>query len=942
MDIFMINIPYQLLGREAQLKKELASYLEAAGALAFQVRIFKNKGNGKLSGNLTVPTCEAGERFLARYGQARPGVRAQIQINVHGQRVCFLPGRREPDEFVVKSLQKEQEDMVRKRLRPVRVTAKPPQNKYEIKRLECGVWSTEWCGNVPVFECYYSKEIEGKLRFGGRDVTATFTINEGGGDDIDEFHLDATTAILASIGLGDGLNRKCIMMRYLDIHSIVVFSPDSNSITITLLSAPRFYQEMIKSGPRPPGIDSRRRLSSLGPEHACFAPFAFVYRFQLKNRNDASSVMYLNGGRGIPTIAEQRTMERPAKAQFEWSVSNLLVRLQQDFQEPGKFSVAFHLQALWANGALPPDSVLRLLPLVDEMVMEVGCERAAETLELFQKNLEFNGPTSEADLLSDESLAQNLRDCRAETSRGLPPIARNILKAEEGRLCWVHHVMITPAGCYFYGPRPEPQNRVLRKYPDHHEYFIRVVFCEEDGDQLMFQYRVDHEPIYKGQFLHYLSKGVIIAGRKFEFLGFSSSSLRTQSCWFMAPFGYKGEVLDVEKVKAALGDFSNIRCPGRCAARIGQAFSDTVNSIHVHLDNELRIPDVKNKDRCFSDGVGTISQKMLERIWNQSESLRMKRPNVFQIRFAGAKGVVSLDPRLEGDKICLRPSMIKFDGSNDRNIEICSSADCLPLYLNRPLIKVLEDIGVAELTFTTLQGAAVEELRKSTKHPVHAANFMKQRLIVPAIRLPWVIEALHTIGFSFRDDYFLEQAFELALVTSLRDLKHRARIPVPQGMTLIGIMDETGFLNEGEIYCAVQGRGRNLTSRNVLVTRSPCHHPGDVQLAKAVGVNELPPGSPLKALRNCVVFSQKGGRDLPSMLSGGDLDGGKFTNPNLPSFSPMPLTLLKRSVQYNLRCKVQRNSNLQPSRIPTCHGERLRASCRVERHHRFLPRVHAE
>lgn len=50
-------------------------------------------------------------------------------------------------------------------------------------------------------------------------------------------------------------------------------------------------------------------------------------------------------------------------------------------------------------------------------------------------------------------------------------------------------------------------------------------------------------------------------------------------------------------------------------------------------------------------------------------------------------------------------------------------------------------------------------------------------------------------------------------------------------------------------------------------------HPGDVQVVRAVGV---PANSPLRSLRNAVVFSQHGARDLPSMLSGGDLDGDLY------------------------------------------------------------------
>ena len=38
----------------------------------------------------------------------------------------------------------------------------------------------------------------------------------------------------------------------------------------------------------------------------------------------------------------------------------------------------------------------------------------------------------------------------------------------------------------------------------------------------------------------------------------------------------------------------------------------------------------------------------------------------------------------------------------------------------------------------------------------------------------------------------------------------------------------------------------------------------------------MPEDSPLRKLNNCVVFSQHGGRDLPSKLSGGDLDGDTY------------------------------------------------------------------
>ena len=71
-------------------------------------------------------------------------------------------------------------------------------------------------------------------------------------------------------------------------------------------------------------------------------------------------------------------------------------------------------------------------------------------------------------------------------------------------------------------------------------------------------------------------------------------------------------------------------------------------------------------------------------------------------------------------------------------------------------------------------------------------------------------------------------------------------------------MDETGFLQEGEIYCSVYNTdGPLVLTGDVAITRCPALHPGDVQCVNAV---DVPQDSPLRALQNCVVFSQHGKR----------------------------------------------------------------------------------
>lgn len=230
--------------------------------------------------------------------------------------------------------------------------------------------------------------------------------------------------------------------------------------------------------------------------------------------------------------------------------------------------------------------------------------------------------------------------------------------------------------------------------------------------------------------------------------------------------------------------------------------------------------------------------------------------------------------------------MVKFEGSDARNIEICSTASKpLPMYLNRPLIKILEDLGVEDNTFLSLQAAEVKKLREASHTPALAANFMERRSIgIKSLKLPWLIKALHNLGMSFQKDIFLGQAFELALLTALRDIKYRARIQIPKGFTVMGLMDETGELNEGEIFCHIDDGGkRSVLTGEIIITRAPAMHPGDVQNCRAVMVTA---DSPLHALRNCVVFSQKGTRDLPSQLGGGDLDGDLYNLIFDPRFRP--------------------------------------------------------
>ena len=93
-------------------------------------------------------------------------------------------------------------------------------------------------------------------------------------------------------------------------------------------------------------------------------------------------------------------------------------------------------------------------------------------------------------------------------------------------LMLIHRVRVTPASIYLEGPEPEVGNRVVRNHMEHLDFFARLTFSEEDGDRLEQKFDVDPQQIYS-RFLDILNTGIDICGSRYSFLGFSSSSLRS-------------------------------------------------------------------------------------------------------------------------------------------------------------------------------------------------------------------------------------------------------------------------------------------------------------------------------------------------------------------------------------------------------------------------------
>lgn len=851
MDIFCRNIPQPV--SDKHLAKEIRPILERYGLFTFKCR-----KNGPKTAIITVLNKEAAQKLLSIHGQ-QPGQkrRPPQPIKLFGQPIYLEPSRHAPENLLLRSLEQNEENrqtsLASKSVYGPEVPLTKDNRSISVLGMSCGVWAYE--RDVPIFFECYSWGYKGVLVF--RQKSIKVEMKEKYSDD--DFTIDFAYGNLVSI-----------------------FTDRARpSLTITTQFPPKLYHSseedqqkarLAKMERR--NISSRNRVGHFPRDQEASAGCCYTYRFVLQDGKDLTLAKSLGRKFHAPEMYQWKDSVGRLPHSFQSYIRSFIERLRVD-KVP--YCVKFQLQALIWNGNMSPLQAIGFLAHIREVLKTTDQDTVARALTKLQGALIFPSPDIQAWEVEIKTVIEKLnviiKTLHKEKNSGVASerIHPNMVK--------IHHVAVTPCAIFLSGPKHEAKNRVLRKYEAYTDYFLRVTFTDEDGGPVRFDFKANTDKIFHERFKSILREGIDIGGRHFAYLGFSHSSLRSQTCWFVAPFMTPdGKIWNANSIIKDLGIFTSIKSPSKMAARIGQTFSDTVASIEVPREIVIRMNDVERNDRCFSDGVGAISLSVARQIWRQYGSKAPKRPTVFQIRYAGAKGMVSLDSRLQGDHLCLRKSMIKFEATGSA-IEICGSGiRALPFFLNQQLIKILEDLGVPPTSFMRLQRQEIDRLRSTPDSVSKAADFLDGTHIPKAIHFPWLLRTLEKeLKLSFRDDPFLRALVNLAILIRLRDLKYRARIPVPQAVTLYGVMDETGYLKENEIYCAMtneDGKTQVLVRNNVVITRSPALHPGDIQLVNAVNINE--PNHPLTLLHNCVVFSQHGARDLPSMLSGGDLDGDLY------------------------------------------------------------------
>jgi RNA-dependent RNA polymerase len=449
---------------------------------------------------------------------------------------------------------------------------------------------------------------------------------------------------------------------------------------------------------------------------------------------------------------------------------------------------------------------------------------------------------------------------------------------------YVRKASITPTTIRFNSPTVETSNRVVRKYSHIQDRFLRVQFLEECESYRVGKNQQINDQVWK-RVERTLFQGIRIGDRYYEFLAFGSSQLRQCSAYFFCPTDH----LSCDDIRAWMGQFDHIKCAAKYGARLGQCFSTTRDIKGVVIPHIRQVDDIMRNGQCFTDGVGLISEFLSKLIMGEMTLDVFDKPTAFQFRMGGCKGVLAVWPQAKGMEVHVRPSQEKFK-SDFRGLEIVRCAARSTATLNRQTIPLLECLGVPRQVFLKLLKDQINWF-ENAKHDNSVAIELLTKF-VDENQSSLILAELLKAGFKTdgNQEPFALNIFNLWVSWSFRLLREKARIHVPKSAFVLGCVDESGTLRghsidtEGsavkdedqlpQIFLQLTDPNHNGQTEIIkgvcIVGRNPSLHPGDIRVVQAVDAPEL------RHLKDVVVFSSKGDKPVPSMLSGGDLDGDDF------------------------------------------------------------------
>lgn len=479
----------------------------------------------------------------------------------------------------------------------------------------------------------------------------------------------------------------------------------------------------------------------------------------------------------------------------------------------------------------------------------------------------------------------NTRQADASGSTLVGVTGRPIGGAPDANMA-IPRILVSPSRMVVQKFEDELGNCVVRKFCQEKgfpvEAFIRVHVGEENGNKLFFQDLV--EPVVK-KLREVILAGLVINGKMYEFLAYSSSQLKEMAFWMVAP----SEGWSVEEIVRDLGDFSEFSSAPKFASRIGLRFSTTYRSLTMSRSlpcaKGLRyriIGDITSqycgRTMVHSDGNGMIRRSAANAVLQciPSSPKELREVSILQIRAGGAKGTVlvvdcpeiySEETREDEDAtvdVFIRHSMIKFKAP-DEYLEVCRIGKHAPYYLNRNVILLLVKHGIPDKAFLQMETDFLNNLDQMLTDRDTAAQ-MLPRCISKEAGILAILQTMIQMGLSPLKDPFLFSCLHAIRSHCHFGLRKKCRILVPKGAVLMGAIDVTGLLPEGCIFVSIRQNGPHSNFEPLqgpcMVTKHPVMAPGDIRMLLAVDINEL------RGFSNVVLFSQHGERPEADKMAG--------------------------------------------------------------------------
>ena len=375
-----------------------------------------------------------------------------------------------------------------------------------------------------------------------------------------------------------------------------------DTLTPPVMESIEFHRTMIGDKE----IDNKKfkqRIGSLHPVHANVAPYAPHLRVVLFHDPNSDTIKTFMDMCETAGIARSMILQCEGKNQIEALANGFFDprRLHNLHSKLATFEwpVAFQLESLLHNGLLHTGDVEGLLPRVEALCNQRRANFVGDLLKRYHEALQVRSPR------------ESPLKCFERVHRGF-----EYSDFKSFRCC---HVTFTPTRMILEGPYATESNRVIREYEGYEDHFIRVDFRDEDRLQYRWEREVDGSSFVRERVGATLKQGFVLAGRRFEFLAYSSSALREHSVWFMNPFDIPGRGrITADSIRRSLGNFEGtklLRLPSKYAARLAQAFTATKASIYIRRHEWEEVPDLGSEPYLFTDGVGTISQQFADKIY---------------------------------------------------------------------------------------------------------------------------------------------------------------------------------------------------------------------------------------------------------------------------------------------------------------------------------------